>query len=112
MEALTLPPYPQIESTARLNYEPIRQVNNQPLYTPINSQASIETAINTLFPTQEEENKIARTRGHLGETAKDLSDAQVETIISEFQFLIDSWMDEYEQEVFGGKTLREILNGG
>lgn len=101
MEALSLPPF--IHHT--------KDVPEQILKTP-NQQVSLEGAINSLFPTQAEEDKVTRTRKHLGETAKTLSNAQVETIIAEFQFLIDTWMDEYEKEVFNGQTLKEILNGG
>lgn len=77
-----------------------------------NPQQSIETAINHIFPLQSEENKTLRMRKALGESAKSLSNEQIETVEVEFQFLIDSWMDEYEKEVFSGKTLKEVLNDG
>jgi len=51
-------------------------------------------------------------RKALGETAKSLPDEQIETITTEFQFLIDSWMDDFEKEVFSGQTLKEVLNDG
>ena len=75
-----------------------------------NPQQPIETAINQIFPLQSEENKTLRMRKALGESAKSLSNEQIETIAVEFQFLIDSWMDEYEKDVFSGKTLKEVLN--
>ena len=34
----------------------------------------------------------------------------VETIVTEFQFLIDTWLDEYEKDVFKGLTLKEVIN--
>lgn len=76
-----------------------------------NPQASIETVLNSMFPQQAEESKIAKTRKILNATAKTLSDEQIECINSEFQFLIDSWLDEYEKDVFNGMTLKEVLNG-
>ncbi len=111
METLNLPLYPQIETTPKLPDKLIKEAPKRPFYAP-NPQTPLENAINSLFPTEEEESKIARMRGHLGETAKDLSDTQVETIITEFQFLIDTWLDEYEKEVFSGLTLKDVLNGG
>lgn len=102
METLNLPLYPTIEPKKE-TAEPL-SINNY--------QTPLGNALNTLFPDQSEENKVLRTRKHLGEVGKDLSDAQVETIISEFQFLIDTWLDEYESEVFNGQTLKEVLNGG
>jgi hypothetical protein len=46
----------------------------------------------------------------LGEVSRNFSDEQMLVIISEFQFLIETWLDEYEKEVFKGMTLKEILN--
>lgn len=75
-----------------------------------NPQQSVETAINNIFPLASEENKTIKLRKALGETAKALPDEQIETIGTEFQFLIDSWMDEFEQDVFNGHTLKEVLH--
>ena len=84
----------------------------RPQLTQFNPQQSIETAINNIFPLASEENKTMKLRKALGETAKSLPDEQIETIGTEFQFLIDSWMDEYEKDVFSGHTLKEVLNDG
>ncbi len=111
METLNLTQYPTLEITPKIVVNPTGVALQKSLNTPI-PQASLENTINSLFPDQSEENKISKTRKHLGETAKTLSDAQVETIITEFQFLIDTWMDEYEKEVFNGLSLKEVLNGG
>lgn len=75
-----------------------------------NPQTNLENVLNSNFPQQQEENNISRTRNHLGETSRNFSDEQVQIIITEFQFLIDSWLDEYEKEVFRGMTLKEVLN--
>jgi HEPN domain-containing protein len=80
--------------------------------TSLNSQQSVETAINNIFPLASDESKTIKLRKALGETAKSLPDEQIETIGTEFQFLIDSWMDEYEQDVFNGLTLKEVLHDG
>ena len=82
----------------------------RPQSIQFNPQQSIETAINNIFPLASEENKTLRMRKALGETAKTLPDEQIETITTEFQFLIDSWMDDFEKEVFSGQTLKEVLN--
>ena len=75
-----------------------------------NPQTNLESVLNRIFPQQQEENNISRTRNHLGEAARNFSDEQVQITITEFQFLIDSWLDEYEKEVFKGMTLKEVLN--
>ncbi len=71
---------------------------------------SIENVIEKIIPKQSEENKFSKIRQALGETAKSLSTEQIETIASEFQFLIDTWLDEYEQDLFKGLTLKEVLS--
>lgn len=78
----------------------------------INPQQSIETALNKILPISSEETKIVRMRKALGETAQLLSNEQIENITTEFQYLIDSWMDEFERDVFSGMTLKEVLNEG
>jgi hypothetical protein len=75
-----------------------------------NPQANLENVLNSIFPQPQEENNITRTRNHLGEVSRNFSDEQMLVIISEFQFLIETWLDEYEKEVFKGMTLKEILN--
>jgi hypothetical protein len=97
METLRLQEYPTFETP-------------QKLPTSYNPQQSIETAINNIFPLASEENKTSRMRKALGNTAQSLSNEQIETITTEFQFLIDSWIDEFEKEVFSGLTLKEVLN--
>jgi hypothetical protein len=67
-------------------------------------------AAKSIFSQDMQDSVLLRTRRNLGEISKALSDDQVETIITEFQFLIGSWLDEYEKELFNGMTLREVVN--
>ena len=99
METLRLQQYPAFETP-------------QKIPASYNPQQSIETAINNIFPLASEENKTSRMRKALGNAAQSLSNEQIETITTEFQFLIESWMDEFEKEVFSGLTLKEVLNEG
>lgn len=102
MEAIELPLYPTVqEPTPKFIAKEIPDTN--PL-------ASFENVLNSIFPGQSEENKIIKIRRILGETAISLSDEQIQCIVSEFQFLIESWLDEYERNVFSGITLKEVLN--
>jgi len=106
MELSLYPTQPQF-NTFEVFKTPIIQ---QPV-RPINPNTSIEQVLHNIFPEKTEENKITRTRILLGETANTLSNEQIECINAEFQFLIDTWMDEFEKEIYGGMTLKEILNG-
>ncbi|HUD05247.1 MAG TPA: hypothetical protein VMR59_04665 [Patescibacteria group bacterium] len=107
-EALTLSLFPSIETVSRVGSTSINpNVPNQ--LTP---QTSIENALNSIFPKHSEEIKVVQVKGILGEVGKALSSEQVEIMVTEFEFLIDGWLDEYERETFKGMTLKEILNGG
>lgn len=102
MQTIELPLYPTFEEPAS-NFVPKKIPDTNPL-------APFENVLNSIFPEQSEENKIIRTRRILGETARSLSDEQIQCIVTEFQFLIDSWLDEFERKVFSGMTLKEVLN--
>lgn len=81
----------------------------QPLH-PLTPQKTLDNVLRNIFPQNKDENKIIQTRKLLGKTAETLSDEQIYCIVTEFQFLINSWLDEFEKDVFSGKTLKEILN--
>lgn len=73
---------------------------------------SIESALENIFSTDQTENKLAKARKILGEVATTLSDSQLQTHLTEFEFLLDCWMDEFERQIFDNKTLREVLREG
>lgn len=88
-----------------------RQSNILPLpeSQSINHLASLEKTLSAIFPQPQEENKVQKARRILGETAINLTDEQLETNLSEFEYLINDWLDEFEKYVFEGKTLKEII---
>ncbi len=83
---------------------------NPPSEFQTNQQGTYEQ-INQLFNEQDQkENTVLEAREILGESAKDLTDEQVYELVTEMQFLVDSWLEEYERKVFDGKSLNELLN--
>ena len=58
-----------------------------------------------------EQKDIDEAREILGDAAKDLTDDQLKDQVVMVQFLIESWMDEFERKIFNGKTLNELLGG-
>lgn len=52
---------------------------------------------------------MQKARRIMGDDVKDLSDEDLEVFLTEFQYLIDCWLDEYEKQQFDGKTLKEKL---
>lgn len=110
METLTLPFFTTTKETPILI--PQQKEDPPPKKASIepNPHVVLTNALNSILPTQIEENKILKTRRILGETGRTLSDEQIETIVTQFQFLVDSWLDEFEKEVFNGMTLKEVIN--
>jgi hypothetical protein len=56
-----------------------------------------------------EQKDIDEARDILGDIAKDISDDDLRDIVVEIQFLVESWIDEYERKNFNGKTINELL---
>ncbi len=82
---------------------------NEP-YNPSQLQDDTYERLNQLFTEQDQQQRdILEAREILGDSAKDLSDSEVYDLINEVQFLVDSWLEEYERNVFDGKTLDEFL---
>ena len=84
--------------------------------TPVSSHKTISQKtdtydqINQHFQQQNEEQKtIQDAREILGNEAEGLTDNQVKDLVNEIQYLVDTWIEEYEQKVFDGKTLKELL---
>ncbi len=76
-----------------------------------NNQQGTYDQINDLFNAQDQQEKtILKTREILGDSAKELTDAQVYDLTNEMQHLVNSWLEEFERKVFDGKTLNELLN--
>jgi predicted negative regulator of RcsB-dependent stress response len=65
-----------------LNYEPTH-------FAP-------KSTLNTIFPDASEKTKLQKAKNTLGETIKDQTDEQLQTFITESQYLIDSWLNDYE----------------
>ncbi len=88
------------------SYIPVESAKYSPIKNP---KIALENVLSEIFPQPTEENKVYRTRQLLGSRAQNLSDEEIETIISEFDYLINTWLDVFEKNIFQGMTLKEIL---
>lgn len=70
---------------------------------------SLEQTLSSIFPDNQEENKVNKARKILGETVISYSDEQLAGVVTDFEYLIDCWLDLFEKQTFEGKTLRELL---
>ncbi len=53
--------------------------------------------------------KLDGIRELLMKNGIEMNDDEIQTIISELQYLIDVWLNNVEQQIFEGKTLDELL---
>jgi len=70
---------------------------------------SLELALKNIFPEHKEETRVQRARQTMGEAVARLSNQELEEYLTEFQFLVDSWLDEFEKIVFNNVTLKQLL---
>jgi len=68
---------------------------------------SIEAALGRIFPSQKEETRLQKVRRIMGGEISILTDEEIISYITEFQFLVDAWLDEYELKAFR-KTLNQL----
>jgi len=70
---------------------------------------AFESSFNSLLPELQEDKSVQTARSILGNTAADLTDEELSVYLTQFQYLIESWLDEYERQLFNGITLRQLL---
>jgi hypothetical protein len=117
MEQITIPYSTQpfvlptlIGREAITNESTVKIISDKKVQNPfLNPQQNLEQTLNSIFPNSREENKLERARVILGEAAKDQTDEELKIFVTEIQYLIDTWLDIFEQEVFGGLTLKQLL---
>ena len=72
---------------------------------------TVKDSLDTLFPEQRyEEKNLQKAKDILGVVANELTADQLKGVITEIQYLVDSWLDDYERNVFDGLTLKELLH--
>lgn len=72
---------------------------------------SVDEALDVLFPEQQYEEKTIQTaKEMLGVVAKELSPEELKCAIVKMQYLVETWMDDFERGIFNGLTLNELLH--
>ncbi len=97
-------------SNQGLSSLPLDNPSSLPAPTNQASPQGTYEKLNQLFVEQDQQKNVTlEAREILGESAKDLSDSQVYDLVNEVQYLVDSWLEEYERKLFEGKTLEEVM---
>jgi len=72
---------------------------------------SIIESLDIIFPEQKRQNKdLVNTKEVLGELSESFSDLQLKEIITDVDFLVENWLDQFEKGIFEGKTLKELFH--
>lgn len=75
----------------------------------INPARTLEKTLQTIFPTTQEDTKLQKARRIMGDLVESLTDEELQVYLTEFQCLIDGWLDDFEKQAFQGSTLIETL---
>ncbi|KKT54203.1 hypothetical protein A2208_02295 [Candidatus Woesebacteria bacterium RIFOXYA1_FULL_43_16] len=95
---------------------PVAQIIDGSSYKPTQARVigtfpTSAKSIQDLFPEQEyEEKSIQLAKKALGSLSTEFSAEQLKTVITEVEFLTESWLDEFERQIFKGSTLQELLH--
>jgi len=46
----------------------------------------------------------------LGELAKEFTELELKEIVTDVDFIVESWLDDFERDLFKGKTMKELLH--
>ncbi len=83
----------------------------KPSNTPIEKSPTLKKSLNDLFPEQAHDEKdIQIAKKELGAIANVFKEEQLRDVVSEIQFLTESWLDDFERIIFEGNTLKELLH--
>lgn len=68
-------------------------------------------SIQELFPEQEyDEKNIQKAKEILGDLARNFTSIEIRDLVAQVEYLAETWLDEFERDVFKGKTLNELLH--
>lgn len=71
---------------------------------------NLKKSLDELFPEQQYEKNIQKAKEILGPQANKLSAAELRDVVAETEYLVNSWLDDFEREIFSGKTLNELMH--
>ena len=72
---------------------------------------SLSASLRDLFPEQQyEEKTVQKAKQILGEIAGQLSPEELTCTVAEVQYLAETWLNDFERQIFNGLTLKELLH--
>jgi hypothetical protein len=90
--------------------KPFAQIFNQSA-SSYKKNFSVSESLDAMFPEQKRQDReVFKTKEILGKLSDWFTDLQLKEIVTDIDFLVESWLDEFEREKFEGKTLKELLH--
>jgi len=84
----------------------VKPTSNHLIISPSSAKS-----IQDIFPEQEYEDKaIQKTKEVLAELSSNFTNEEIRDLAAQFEYLAESWLDNFETEIFNGKTLNELLH--
>lgn len=72
-------------------------------------EPQLDTALRSVYGNLQAETKLQKTRRIMGQLVVNTPDEDLEVYITEFEYLITNWLDEFERQAYDGNTLKELL---
>lgn len=68
-----------------------------------------DETLEQIFTSDKDSSKIQTLKRLLN--IPELSDSELKSILADFIFLTDTWLDMFERSIFQGNTLQDLLKG-
>ena len=90
---------------------PLAEILNETAPKTEGVSTTLKQSLDDLFPEQKYDDKnIQEAKKTLGTLANEFTPEQLKDAVVEIQFLAESWLDDFEREIFQGKTITELLH--
>ena len=84
----------------------VKPTSNHLIISPSSTKS-----IQDIFPEQEyEEKNTQKAKEVLGELANNFSKEELRDLTAQVEYLAETWLDDFERDIFKGRTLNELLH--
>jgi hypothetical protein len=92
------------------NISPVME-DRRSIARPSSPLKPLEDALGAIFPSDQHNTQLQQARRFMGGELADVPDVDLETHLTELQYLLDSWLDDFEKQAFDNKTLKQLMRG-
>ena len=85
------------------------EVNRLDTNAYVSPYKQYDETLEQIFTSDKDSSKIQTLKRLLN--IPELSDSELKSILADFIFLSDTWLDMFERSIFQGNTLQDLLKG-